>query len=472
MGDIIYTAEQDTAIRAVTDRDHRVVGVSGPAGSGKTTIIREAVKRLNGNGGSVALAAPTGRAARRMYEATGVKAVTVHRLLEYGKPIIDPNTGEPIDSPGPNRNSRNPLPYENIIVDEYAMVPWALHDNLIAALKPGARLLCFGDIAQLAPVEPHPIKTREGTPFEYVLTLRSAVELTFIHRQAEGSGILTNANRIRQGQLPVRGFDDFKVIYYSIAGKQPIPALKDFLMRSELDFTGLASQVITPARTGPIGSRALNNTIQSLYHGPEHLGYNLPRRISPKTDKSTKYACRVDVGEKVICNENTYDMRDFKQRYRDWRSEILPHWDSFITVPDEFMMLNGEAGIIQDIDPDGTLHIQMLDRVVHVPPRYLDYLYRSRTLGYKDPRETLDLAYAITTHKMQGNEVDDVCLILSRFISDQSTRNNIYTAITRARRSVTILTDDGALSSSIRKTAAMQQEIFERRKSQKKGWEI
>jgi exodeoxyribonuclease V alpha subunit len=469
--DISYTPEQLVAINAATNTKHRIVGISGPAGSGKTTIIKEAARRLTDLGRSVVLAAPTGRAARRMYEATGIRASTVHRLLEYGKPIVDPETGIPYEDPRPARNYSNPVPYDDVIIDEYAMVNWRLHRALIAAMRCGngeyraARLLCFGDVAQLEPIEPYHIKTQLGTPFEDILSYKSAVRLTEIHRQAEGSGVLSNASRIRQGLAP-RRFDDFDILYYEMMRKAPLEAVTWFLKQTAQDYSTLQSQFITPSREGGLGSKALNNTIQSMYRGPGHIGYNLPR---PKGKKPI--ACRVDVGEKIICNENTYDMRDFRDRYSSWRSDVLPHWDSFTEVPEEFMMLNGEIGTISGIEPDGTILIDMLDRTVQVPPSITDYNFRGRNLYTKDCRQNLDLAYAITTHKMQGNEVDNVCYLLHRYVMDNATRNNLYTAVTRAKRKVTILTDNGGLTTAVKRTPAMMDDIRERRKDQK-GWSI
>jgi exodeoxyribonuclease V alpha subunit len=469
---ITYTVEQEAAIAATTNLLTRVVGVSGPAGSGKTTLIEETVRRLMDMGREVVLAAPTGRAARRMFEVTGEKAVTIHRLLEYGHPVIDEDTGEP-EEVGPARTERNPIMYDDVIVDEFAMVPWKVYDNLISAMRRGARLICFGDVAQLQPVEEHAIRTRKGTAFEYVLSMRSAVKLSQIHRQVEGSGILINAERVRKGLSP-RVFPDFRIWHYEMDRKQPIEAVVEFMKSTRLDYSRLQTQFITPGRNGQLGSMALNNTIQGIYHGPGHRGYELPRRkeYDKKKKKAAPTVCRIDVGEKVICSTNVYDLRDFRERYEAWRTDILPVWASYVPPGEEFMMLNGETGIVVGIEPDGMILVEMLDRTVQVPPRILDYNPRARTkLFERDHRESLDLAYAITTHKMQGNEVDHVCLFLHKMLMDNITRNNIYTAITRAKKSVTILTDDGSLNKGVGRTPEMVQAIIENRKKLK-GWSI
>lgn len=469
-----YTDEQTKAIDYATDLNRRVVAITGPAGSGKTTIIRAAVEKLREWDRRVALAAPTGRAARRIYEATGQAAVTLHKLLEYGKPVIDKDTGEPSFEPGPARNRFNPLTYTDIIVDEYAMVNWSLHKNLLAALPRAARIICVGDIHQLAPIERWEIKSEEGTPFENVLKLPSSVYLTTVHRQDEGSGILANALAIKEGRVP-RKSSDFDIRIYASGrsnwNKQPREALRDFLAATNIDFRGTGAQIITPTRSGGVGSRALNTSIRSLYVGAMDFGLELPRR--KVKGKGTKHEVFVTVGEKVICTENTYDMRAWKDRFEDWRTDVMPKWETFMPCPEGFMMLNGELGIVSHIESDGSLRIQLIDREVTVPVGYHEYNQRKGTLVWVDPRERIDLAYAITTHKMQGNEVDHVCYLIDPMTHYNLSRNNFYTAVTRARKSVTVLANSDSITRGVRTTAAQLAAEQKRRQDQKfKGWSI
>jgi exodeoxyribonuclease V alpha subunit len=163
--------------------------VTGPAGTGKTTIIQEVTERLTHHGYRVALAAPTGKAAKRISEATGIKAMTIHRLLT--SPALGRST-PPLASdpsvPFPRRHSAKPVDYDIVIVDEYAMVPTALHRQLVDALRPGAKLRCFGDINQLPPID----DTDRESPFRYLLrskdfptvTLRPSIVTMLGHRSS------------------------------------------------------------------------------------------------------------------------------------------------------------------------------------------------------------------------------------------------------------------------------------------------
>lgn len=441
-------------------KKRRVVSVSGPAGSGKTTITKMAVERLEEMDRKVILAAPTGRAARRIYEATGHQAVTLHRLLEYGKPEVDNDTGLPKEGTFPGRDSKRPLLFHDIFVDEYAMVNEELHRNLMDALRPGARLLAFGDVEQLPPIEPFEYgEDYDLSPFQRLLKLPSGVVLDTVYRQDQTSGLYNNAVRVRSGRPPTKS-DDFDICITEV----PIAILLDHV-KEVGGYETLAKQVIVPHRRGELGTHALNTVLQVAIGPRSGLTEHLPR------DKhQEKHRIRVSVGDKVICNENIYDMRDFFERYSRWEGD-KPDWKSYVPCPECFTILNGEMGLVQDILPDGSLHIQLHDRVVQMPASFRDYISKYNKLYYRDPRRKIDLAYAVTTHKMQGSECSSVAYLMHRQVGWALNRNNIYTAITRARDGVVLITDSQSLQSCVRYTSA-QKEKNRRAAKEYRGFKV
>lgn len=457
-----WNTEQLKAIEYCTNLKQRVVAVTGQAGTGKTTIVQKVVEVLRKQGRKVSLAAPTGRAARRIYEATGIPAVTIHKLLEYGRPQVDQDTGLPTETTMPNRTKDRPLDAQDVIVDEYMMVNEELHRNLLDALRPGARLLAFGDVNQLPPIEEYELKGVDGAPFEQLLRLPSSVTLDAVFRQGEDSGILFNARRIRNGQSPLIK-PDFTIKVSDV----PIYDMSQHVLacvRAGIDYSKLENQIISPARQGRMGTHALNAVLQGIFHPDKSDAVALPR------DKwAEKYPVDIHVGEKVICNENIYDMRDFFTRFREWEDDITPVWSSYIPCPDPFFILNGEVGIITDILPDGSLSIEVSDRTVQMPASYRDYIPRYNRVYDRDPRKKLDLGYAITTHKMQGSECENVTYMMNAVCTYQINRNNIYTAVTRAKKTVHLITDQKSLLGGMRYTAA---EKARAQAMQKKGWKV
>lgn len=450
------TRDQQQAIALCTDLSKRVCSVTGQAGTGKTTIIREAYSRLTERGRRVALAAPTGRSARRIYESTHVEAVTLHKLLGYGKPEIDMDTGEIVKDSGPSKHKEEPVEYDDVIVDEYAMVNEELHRNLIDALPPGGRLLAFGDVHQLPPIEPWEVKTYDGlSPFERLLKLPSSIVLDVVFRQTEASGILENARRVRIGYSPIKRIDFGLVVTSS-----PIKALRDHLAEGGIDYRELTNQIITPSRAGQLGAHALNQVVQRFYGFGE--GLFIPRH---KWDANrTVY---LHVGEKVICVENTYDMRDFFERFHRWKDDTTPDPQSYVPPPDRYRMLNGEIGTVTEIGEDGSVTIQFSDREVSVPHSYRDWVPKISQMITRDPRKALELAYAVTTHKMQGSECNHVTYITHRIQWANISRNNIYTAITRAKDSVLYITDQGTWQNGQKMTAHQKSKLVAERNKER-----
>jgi exodeoxyribonuclease V alpha subunit len=453
-----FTLDQKQAIYYCCDTNRRIVSVTGPAGSGKTTIMREAVKRLRERGRNVCLCAPTGRAARRISEATGYPAVTIHRMLGYGKPEIDTDTGIPTETTRPRYNNAKPMPFHDVFVDEYMMVPEYLHRDLMDGLRPGARVLAFGDVHQLPPIEEYALNGFEKVPFERMLKFPSAVRLDTVFRQAEGSGLLSNAERIRHGKPPLKTSDFFIEVT-----DVPVRALRLHVERSPILYGTLDNQIICPTRKGEMGVYALNALLQPLV-GPHVTAADRTPLEREKWQKDFPVA--VAVGDKVICNENIYDMRDFWTRFERYEDDV-PVWDTFVECPENLTMLNGEIGIVSDILGDGSLDIELPDRMVQMPASYRDYIARFDRVYLRDPRKKLDLAYAVTTHKMQGSECQHVVYMMNKSIAYMQNRNNFYTGVTRARESVYLITDVHSLQNAANLSAMRKAEIRELNKKRK-----
>lgn len=408
---------QDAAVKLCCDLKKRITGVTGPAGTGKTTIMKQVAQALKDAGYAVVACAPTGKAARRIREATGLESMTMHRLLKYPFPgERDPKTGEALKQGFPQHDRFNPLPYDVILADEYAMVNHEVHTNLVDALPPRGCLRCFGDVNQLLPIESVAALQHES-PFQKVLKTFASVRLETIHRQGEGSGIVAAGVNILKGRGPNRASD-----FVIKMSDKPIETLTEVVMdgldgEPVKDYAGLDCQIITPTRKSWIGTAKLNLTLQTLLNPDMKNAVVLPRH-SWAVDKNT----RVAAGDKVIWTQNNYELNIF----------------------------NGETGIVEDCTELGEVIINWGDRVVSVPPS-LAVTRKDGTIAYVDPRKDIDLAYAVTTHKSQGSEFKYVVYILNKsciFMQDQA---NYYTAITRARYGVTLICDQQSFFGSLRK---------------------
>lgn len=420
---------QIAAINACTEMSSRLVAVTGKAGTGKTSIIKEVYNRLRDAGYTVACSAPTGRAAKRITEATGIPAVTNHRLLGFGMP----EEIETEDRKGnfkivkvstkPKFNKNNPLAYDVVLCDEYAMTNHEINRSIIDALKPGAGIRMFGDVNQLRPIEENKVIAQKPTPFQEALTRFVGIELTTIHRQQEGSGIAENGARILRGAMPVR-FPDFDIKFTD----SPVDFLKDHILKLDaeegIDYQSLDNQIITCMNKSWIGTQRLNHAMQTLYWDREKPYADLPRNQWSGEAKNNP-PIRVQVGSKVVYTANTYDLGNEQSAF------------------------NGETGIITELHEDGCVDIDFGDRIVSVPP----LLYMQRNNGdivELDPRKNIDLAYVLTTHKMQGSECKRIIYILNKSTSYAQSRRNAYTAITRGRNHVTVITDQISLHRSVK----------------------
>lgn len=412
--------KQVEAINACLDPKRRAVAVTGPAGSGKTTIIRFAYEKLTEAGYSVALAAPTGKAAKRIREATGLPAITFHLLLQFTAPMdIDPKTGKPYGDTFPRCDRENPLVYDVIIGDEYAMINRELHTQIVAAIKPGGRLLTFGDVQQLPPIETLPKYQKQQTAFEMLLEKCDGIKLATVHRQEDGSDVLFNAKRILSGIMP-QNREAFKLVGGT--------ALVDDLLREiqRHDYTSLENQVITPANISWIGSHKLNTALQATLWASEDRKMYKPMRWKNKATGKGAPEIELGVGDKVIITRNTYNVE---------------------CSDGTLGLFNGETGIITEISDLEEIVIDFGDRVARVPYAMQGEYNGNVFVNY--PHRDIDLAYAVTTHKCQGSEFKNVIYVIGRSVFRMLNRRNLYTAVTRARETVTIVYDKDALIRSV-----------------------
>lgn len=390
---ISLSDEQEHAIALCADLSVRIAGVTGGAGTGKTTTLKRAYAEMNAIDATV-LCAPTGRAAKRIKELTGIEAVTIHKLLEFPQP------GEEGDPTEPKRDARNRLDQRFVIVDEASMIGPTLYAQLMAALRNNGCIRFFGDNNQLRPVE-------EGTPpFIGILETKPSVTLSFNYRSEDE--IVGNANRILQGRLPIRN-SRFEIVYATDPIKRVYEMADERFMRFD-------HQIILPTRKGNFGSQRVNTTLQIQLNGE---------------------------GEYLLLDR--------------WEKEAPPLTvranDKFLWVKNDYnrSLFNGEIGRIADVDAHGgSLILDVEGRTpIVVPPR--DKMFNSY-LGIHtlyDPRKSLDLGYAVTTHKSQGSEFDTVVYVISKSHGWMLNRNNFYTAITRARNNVIVISDTKAMGRSM-----------------------
>lgn len=386
-----YSPQQRYAI--TTSLENGVSVLTGGPGTGKTTIIKAILGILHHSGLTVALAAPTGRAAKRMSEATGHGASTIHRLLEY-------YYSESEEAMHFGRDEDNPLDVDAVIIDETSMVDLMLMHGLVRALTPGTRLILVGDADQLPPVGPGNI-LRDILESEYIY----AVRLKEIFRQAQESMIVVNAHRINRGEAPsVNERDRDFFLMRETSEKQMLSTLLD-LCRHRLpahyrEMTPLRDiQVLTPVRKGMLGVINLNKEMQAVLNPP---------RADLAEKKAGDRIFRV--GDKVMQIKNNYSLK--------WRRT-----GDFTEGEGVF---NGDMGFISRIDGEF---------------EELSVLYDDdRLVTYESSQlEELELAYAVTVHKSQGSEFPVVVMPISWFPPVLATRNLLYTAVTRGREAVVLV---------------------------------
>ncbi len=380
--------------------------LTGGPGTGKTTTIRSIIDLFVHEGFDVLLAAPTGRAAKRMSETTGYKASTIHRMLEVSG-LVGGETGEEaITSSGVfGRNQFNPLECDLVIVDEMSMVDISLMHALLKAMPEGGRLILVGDENQLPSVGP-------GNVLGDILASGAFASVTLqrIFRQSEQSDIVVNAHRINAGECfeVDNKSEDFFLMRRQEADKIIAVTLK--LLREKLPaYVGAPShdiQVLTPTRKGLLGVQNLNNVLQASINPPS----------DGKSEKA--YGERTfREGDKVMHIRNNYKL--------EWKVV-----GKFGTITDQGQgVFNGDVGVITRVN-----HYTKSLEVCYDDSRLVEYPF--------DGLNELELAYAITIHKSQGSEYPAVIIPLLQGPRMLMNRNLLYTAVTRAKKCLTIVGDE------------------------------
>lgn len=382
-----YAEQQRRAIREALTCG--MVVITGGPGTGKTTIVKAIISIFESLGMSTVLSAPTGRAAKRLSEATGKEAKTVHRMLEMERG----GDGEEVRF---NRNKTNPLDEDIIIVDEASMIDLSLMNALLLAVRRGARLVMIGDTDQLPSVG-------AGNILGDIITSGAVntVKLTDVFRQASESMIITNAHRINHGEIPILNKVNSDFFFVCRENEKTIPATVLSLITERLPRTygdGIRDkvQVISPSKKGSGGIEILNHELQE--------------KLNPHSEfKCEKNAHGIIFreGDKVMQTVNNYDI--------EWEKNGAEGTGIF----------NGDIGIIERID---TQNARMI----------INFDDRTARYGF-DLLGDLELAYAITVHKSQGSEYPVVIVPMYSAPPMLETRNLLYTAVTRAKEMVILV---------------------------------
>ncbi len=378
---VLYNEQQRLAIKLAVEKG--ILILTGGPGTGKTTTLRGILKVFENQGLEVALAAPTGRAAKRMSELTGREAQTIHRLLEV--------EWDRHDRPVFQRNKRNPLSAGAVIIDELSMVDIVLFSSLLDALPIGCRLVMVGDSDQLPPVGAgnvlHDMINSKALP---------VVELKEVFRQAMESLIVTNAHKIVKGELPEIAVTDKDFFFLErnipLSASKTVAELCSERLPKAYGYSPAEDiQVLCPSRKGEAGTVNINKLLQKALNPPakhkrEHL---FGQRIFRE-------------GDKLMQVKNNYNI--------PWTGSDKEGLGVF----------NGDIGILEKIDEGAhTLYIKFDDRVAEYP--------------FEGSNE-LEHAYAVTVHKSQGNEFEAVVMPVVGVVDQLAYRNLLYTAVTRAKK--------------------------------------
>lgn len=379
---------------------HGLLVLTGGPGTGKTTTINTMIRFFESEGMSILLAAPTGRAAKRMTEATGYEAQTIHRLLEVsGNPEEEGNSG------GFLRNRENPLETDVLIIDEMSMVDLPLMHALLSATVPGTRLILVGDVDQLPSVGP-------GSVLKDIIRSECfpVVRLTRIFRQAGESDIVVNAHKINAGEPVVLDNKSRDFFFLRRQNADVIISVIITLIQKKLPGYVKASpneiQVMTPTRKGLLGVERLNVILQRYLNPAE-----------PGKEEQEIGGRFFRVGDKVMQIKNNYQL--------EW--EVCTKFG--LTVDKGQGIFNGDMGVITEINP----YTETLE-VEYDEARKVKYSFETVN--------ELEHAYAITVHKSQGSEYPAVIIPLLPGPRMLYNRNLLYTAVTRAKRCLTIVGSD------------------------------
>ena len=389
---------------------HGLLILTGGPGTGKTTTINAIIRYFEGEGAEIRLAAPTGRAAKRMTEATGYEAQTIHRLLELSGMPEDDREGQPIHF---ERNAENPLETDVIIIDEMSMVDIHLIHSLLMAVTAGTRLILVGDENQLPSVGP-------GNVLRDIIRSGQfpVVELKKIFRQASESDIVVNAHKINKGeQVEInnksRDFFFLKRYDADIIIRVVIALIQEKLPKY-VEAKPFEIQVLTPMRKGLLGVERLNQILQRYLNPPD----------ASKKEKEIGQGLFRE-GDKVMQVRNNYQL--------EW--EIRGRYG--IPIEKGVGVFNGDTGIIKTINEFAeTAEVEFEDG------RWAEYSFKQL--------DELELAYAVTIHKSQGSEYPAVIIPILSGPRMLMNRNLLYTAVTRARKCVTVVGSEETFRDMIR----------------------
>lgn len=384
---------------------HGLFVLTGGPGTGKTTTIRAMISYFVGEGYDIFLAAPTGRAAKRMSETTGYEAKTIHRMLEVNGAMSEAEESAKQIGGMFERNEKNPLEADVIIIDEMSMVDITLLYALLKAVGAGTRLILVGDVNQLPSVGP-------GNVLRDIIASGCfpVVTLQKIFRQASQSDIVVNAHKINDGEHIAldnksKGFFLLKRYDADVIINVMLQLVKQKMPRY-VDATSYDIQVLTPTRKGLLGVERLNTILQQYLNPPA------------KQKKEHQVGDRIfREGDKVMQIRNNYQLEwEIRSRYG-------------LAIDKGLGVFNGDVGIIQEINDYSSTVSVLYDenRLVQYPFKGLD---------------ELELAYAITIHKSQGSEYPAVVMPLLPGPRMLMNRNLLYTAVTRARKCITIVGDE------------------------------
>lgn len=374
-----------------------LVIITGGPGTGKTTVINTIIQYFEQEGLELRLAAPTGRAARRMTEATGYKAQTIHRLLELNGGV-EGEAGYRFE-----RNAQNPLEADVVIIDEMSMVDIYLAHALLQAIIPGTHLILVGDVNQLPSVGP-------GNVLKDIIHSKAfpVIELSTVYRQEENSDIVMNAHKINRGEYPVMDnkSKDFFLLPRTNARDiiEEAGRLASVKMPNYVQAKPYEVQVLTPMRQGELGVENLNRELQAI--------------LNPPSAKKREYEAHNSVfreGDKVMQIKNNYKL--------EW---AVYDQSGHFEQEKGMGVFNGDIGMIREIDSYAEELTVVMD-----DDKVVKY-------GFK-MLEELELAYAITIHKSQGSEYPAVILPVLQGPRVLMHRNLLYTAITRAKQCVVIV---------------------------------
>ncbi len=383
--------------------NHGISVITGGPGTGKTTIINSIINILTQSGFKTAIAAPTGRAAKRITETSGYEASTIHRLLEY-------YYSEGSDSMTFGKTAEDPLDYNAIIIDEASMIDLMLMNGLVSAIRPGTRLILVGDADQLPSVGAGNV-LRDIIDSEFVF----CVKLTEIFRQAKESLIVVNAHKINRGEYPdCNEKDQDFFMMRQKTEKEMLQLIKDLCIRRlPAYYTELMPvrdiQVLTPVRKGLLGSINMNKELQEVFNPP----------CSELEEK--KFGDRIfREHDKVMQIKNNYELK--------WRNQ-----EDFSEGEGVF---NGDVGFINSIDKEFNEMTVVFDGC-----RYVTYNFNQL--------DELELAYAITVHKSQGSEFPVVIMPMTWFPPMLATRNLLYTGVTRGKKAVVMVGSENKMHAMV-----------------------